>query len=311
MSPPVEKARRPSPLERIVDDLAPKMGDAFVVAALAAQRRIDLGVLVANVETGRLMQIVEQLKMETFIAEDLAPLSDFLIEANEAGRALGADFVDVSKAGPADPRPFRQQIVPLIPTARVATDLKTTNPKALLSAERQAAELLTSVNVETKQTVREIVARAYREQITAKDTARLIRDVIGLNDRQATALFNYRAGLVAEGLPDARVSTLTERYGDRLLRQRAMTIAQTEIHRASAEGQHELWRESVREGRLDANARRVWISNVGACPWCETMELINADGVPIDGHFETPDGDMISGPEESHVGCRCSTGLEL
>lgn len=197
------------------------------------------------------------------------------------------------------------------PRVSTAIDLKTANPKAILAAERQAAELLTSVNLETKQTVRELIARSYREGINSRNTARMIRDVVGLNDRQATALFNYRAGLVEDGLSESRVEALTERYGNKLLRQRAETIAQTEIHRASAEGQHELWREAVREGRLGADTKRIWIANAGACPWCETMELLNADGVPIDGQFVTPDGDSIDGPEDSHVGCRCSTGLEF
>ncbi len=102
------------------------------------------------------------------------------------------------------------------------------------------------------------------------------------------------------------------KYADRLLRQRADTIAQTEIHRASAEGQHELWRDAVREGRLNhTKTRRIWITNVGACEWCLGVEEINAEGVPIDGSFETPDGDLIDGPEESHVRCRCSSGLEF
>ena len=188
-------------------------------------------------------------------------------------------------------------------------DFKATNPKALAAAERQAAQLLTSVNVETKQTVRDLIARAYREQVSPRDTAKLIRDVVGLNDRQANALFNYRSGLVEDGRAADQVERMTERYGNKLLRQRADTIAQTEIHRASAEGQHELWREGVREGRIGADARRIWIANAGACEWCQGVEDMNVDGVPVDGQFVTPSGDMIDGPEDSHVGCRCSTGL--
>lgn len=47
------------------------------------------------------------------------------------------------------------------------------------------------------------------------------------------------------------------------------------------------------------------------CEWCSDMADINADGVGIDEQFETPDGDMIDGPEDSHPACRCSTGLEF
>ena len=296
MTATLTKSRGPSKLEVVIDRLAPKMSRAFQEAALEAQGRIDLEVLAANIEAGRVGRVINQLNLETFAAEDLTPTTDFIVEAFRAGALISAESF-VTKA--------EQKSSPF------SHALNVTNAKALEAAEEQAADLLTSVNVETKATVRNLIARAYREQITSKDTARLIRDVVGLNDRQATALFNYRVGLVEDGRAADQVERMTARYGDRLLRQRADTIAQTEIHRASAEGQHELWREGVREGRIGANVRRVWISNVGACSWCEAIELINADGVPIDGQFETPDGDMIDGPEESHVGCRCSTGLEM
>lgn len=412
---PTLKLTRPSAVEAIVDQLAPAMGRAFVGAAVSAQRKIDVEVLAANIEAGRFLQIVEQLKMEQFVAEDLAPLTDFMVVANERGRKLAERFilekakkpkVTIEQITESANRLLRQhdrikehpgrmpfpsisasssyerqleelyagikdhikqfpftdewrfevkaieqrlvralqalnernfdtalsnlhsataELVTSVPSNRYALfaepkplktpralfgfDFKTANPKALLAAERQAAELLTSVNAETKQTVRNLIARSYREGITSRDTARMIRDVVGLNDRQATALFNYRSGLVEEGIKPDRVIALTERYGNRLLRQRADTIAQTEIHRASAEGQHELWREAVREGHLGADALRIWIANSGACSWCEAMELLNEDGVSIDGQFVTPDGDMIDGPEDSHVGCKCSTGL--
>lgn len=470
----VLKARKPSQLELVVDRLAPKMSRAIQEAAFAAQGRIDLDVLAANIETGRVSRTIEQLNMQTFVAEDLSAAMDFLVEANEAGRNLGTKrlrksddsdkeskavldqlrdpsianprlrgqkelsaeqqahvraldaairnnpsakdeqvvyrainrniLTDGHKSGlvsggkvkpgavftdegfiststsrasvnnpgyvaPSDravlhikvpagaprlePSSFvagnekatelaaweREILLPrgskfridrvdgrdiyvtmidtptglpqVSSTAPLGIDFKTANPKALLAAERQAATLLSSVNSETKQTVRDLIARAYRDKISPRDTARLIRDVVGLNDRQSTALFNYRAGLVEDGRAADQIERMTAKYGDRLLRQRADTIAQTEIHRASAEGQHELWREGVREGRINPNtARRIWIANSGACEWCSAMETINAEGVPIDGQFETPDGDMIDGPEESHVGCRCSTGLE-
>lgn len=397
---PKRAAARPRALsshERTIARLAPKMSRAFETAALATQRRIDLDVLTANVEAGRIGRVIRQLDLDTFVTTDVVPMINFIADAYDEGWSNGkirkADLrIGQFLALPVTDWPTHQpedvigtetkqvQINSLIPTqdivdsrgpgvstpsdpidvyvrdgkmfigdghhraiqelkagkqtisanvtylrntpaydaahisqkpSRLGIDLKTTNPKALAAAERQAADLLTSVNVETKQTVRDLIARAYREQVSPRDTARMIRDVVGLNDRQANALFNYRAGLVEDGRAADQIERMTEKYGNRLLRQRADTIAQTEIHRASAEGQHELWREGVREGRINAaTAVRIWIANVGACAYCEAIETINADGVPIDGQFETPDGDMIDGPEDSHVGCRCSTGLE-
>ena len=281
--PPSVVKARPSRIEQVVDRLAPRMSRAFRDAALAAQGRVDLDALAANVEAGRVGRVVRQLDVKTFVEDDLLPTMSFLVEAYEAGR--------VAK--------------------KLSLDLKTTNPKALLAAERQAAELLTSVNDETKQTIRDLIARAYREQMTPRDVARLIRSVIGLNDRQSTALFNYRQGLVEDERPPDQVERMTERYGAKLLRQRADTIAQHEVHGASVRGQKDLWLEGISEGRIDAGtARRIWIANVGACEWCEAIETINKEGVPVDGQYQTSDGDMINGPEDSHVGCRCSEGLK-
>jgi hypothetical protein len=276
----------PSKLEQVIDRLAPKLQRAVRQAALTAQGRIDLDALSAALEAGHVSQAVRQLGVDRFVTSDLAEAAAIIAEAHVAGRALGAEHIGWA--------------------------FDVTNPKALAAAEAQAAELLTAVNLETKATVRGLIARAYREQITTADIARMIRDVVGLNDRQATALFNFRAGLVEDVVHPDRITSLTARYGDRLLRQRAETIAQTEVHRASAEGQHELWRDGVREGRINpTTARRIWIANAGACEWCLGIEEMNAEGVEVDGQFETPDGDMIDGPEDSHVGCRCSTGLDM
>jgi hypothetical protein len=275
-----------SALEDVIDRLSPKMRRAVQRAALTAQGRVDLAALSAALEVGYIGQAVRQLDVDRFVTSDLAEAAAIIAEAHVAGAALGASAIGWA--------------------------LDVTNPRALAAAEARAARLLTAVNDETKQTVRDLIARAYREHITVPDTARLIRDVVGLNNRQATALFNFRAGLIEDAVHPDRVASLSARYADRLLRDRADTIAQTEIHRASADGQHELWREGVRAGRINPTvALRIWIANAGACDWCLELEDLNADGVGVDEQFQTPDGDMIEGPEESHVGCRCSTGLDM
>ena len=287
--PVIQKARG---MEGVIDRLAPKMQRAVQLAARAAQRRIDLAALSAALAMGRVSQAVRQLDLDRFTASDLATVAQVLFEAQKAGQKIGT-----VKKGVAD---------------TIGWALDVTNELARKAAEVQAARLLTAENLQVKQTVRGLIERAYREQIPVPETARLIRDVIGLNDRQATALFNYRAGLVEEEVDPTRMARMTERYGDRLLRDRALTIAQTEVHRASAEGQHDLWREGVRTGYINpAVARRYWIANAGACAWCEGVESLNAEGVLVDGQFDTPSGSSIDGPEDSHVSCRCSTRIDL
>lgn len=273
-------------IENIIDRLSPKMQQAIRRAALTAQGRVNLERLSRMLEAGHVNQAVRQLDVDRFTTSDMAEASKVIIEARRAGMLAGAVHVP-------------------------GWTFNATNPMAILAAERQAAALVTAVNAETKLMVRDLIMRAYREQVTVQGTAMMIRDIIGLNERQATALFNFRSGLVRDGLSASVVESKTAKYGDKLFRQRALTIAQTEIHRASSAGQHDLWREAVRDGRINpATARRHWITNLDACPWCEQVAAMNGNGVVIDGQYQTPEGIMIDGPEDSHVSCRCSERLE-
>ena len=282
----VAKAMSQSAVERLIDSLSPKMQRALRKAIQTARGRIDVEALARAVEQGRVSRAVLQVNVDRFTGTDLAEAAKVINEAFVSGVVLGETQI------------------------KGAYRFDVTNPKALDAAERQAATLLTAVNEETKQTVRTLIGRAYREGNTAQETARMIRGVVGLNDRQATALTNYRAGLLEEGIAPDRLEVLADRYSARLLRQRAEMISRAEIHRASSEGQHELWREGVRNGYINpTRARRTWNTNQGACSWCLGVADANADGVPIDGLFVTPDGATISGTADSHVNCRCSETL--
>jgi hypothetical protein len=186
--------------------------------------------------------------------------------------------------------------------------LKVTNPEATAYAERFAGELVTEVSDDARKAIRDIITRAFRAQMTPAQAARSIRDVVGLNAQQATALENYRAGLVDQGVSPARIDTLAERFSKRMIRQRAEMIARTEISRASNRGQEELWRQAVREGRLNpAKAHRVWITNFDACDDCVAFDKTEAG---LDKVFVSSDGKESKGPP-FHDGCRCSQGLRV
>ncbi len=277
----VRKAE-PSDTQRIIAQLSPKMQRAIQQALEDAQGALDLETLTQLIATGRTGEILRGLDQV-----DLTDAQAIIVEALAAGAALGTKAI------------------------KGAYRFDVTNTAALEAADALAADLLTAASDETKAIVRRLITRAYREQITARDTARMVKDVVGLNDRQATALANFRAGLVEDGVGDDAIAKQVGAYGKRLLTQRSKMIARTEIHKASHRGQHTLWKEAVKAGRLNpARARRFWIPNDNACPWCEEIADINEDGVTIDGQFLTPDGDMIDGPEDSHPQCECGQGLD-
>lgn len=190
---------------------------------------------------------------------------------------------------------------------RLVGRLDVVNPLAVQVAAQQSAQLVTRVTIETRQAIQTIVSVAIQSGITPRDAARLIRQVIGLNTRQAKALASYRRRLIDGGTVTSRVDTLVERYSAKLLRQRAEMIARTEIITSLSSGQQAAWLAAQQKGLLPQSARTIWITTEDdrACVYCLAMDGKTA---PIGGWFETPLGPR-RGPT-LHVSCRCALALQ-
>lgn len=188
----------------------------------------------------------------------------------------------------------------------VAFAFKGTNPAAQRVAARQAARLVTNVSLETLAALRAVVVRAIREGIPPYDAARIIRELVGMTTQQAQAAMNYREELIDQGLPLERVNTLVDRYAAKKIRERAETIARTEIMDALNEGSEESWREAQAEGLLGDGAKKEWMvaPDDRLCPSCEPMDGV---AVPLGDDFSTPLG-KVSGPP-LHPNCRCTTAV--
>lgn len=91
-------------------------------------------------------------------------------------------------------------------------------------------------------------------------------------------------------------------YADRLVKQRALTIAITEPAIASNEGQRQLWAQAVNKGLLNGTENREWIVT-DPCPLCAPLDGALA---PIDGTFP---GGFKNPPR--HPRCQCTQGLRL
>ena len=185
------------------------------------------------------------------------------------------------------------------------------NPRAILWADTRAAEQVTAVGAESRQAVRSLINQAVRDGVDARSTGRLIREVVGLNERQVIAIANLQRKLEEDGISPARIDKLIQAASKRALRYRAEMIARTEIQTAQNRGQLEAWQQSADKGLLDrARVRKVWIANVGACPRCQAMEdASHANPVTLEGEF-TGGADAAITPV-LHPGCRCSMRLEF
>lgn len=189
------------------------------------------------------------------------------------------------------------------PTARIVTAFNVTNPHAREWAEQHAAKLVTEITTSTRKALRAVVSEAFRNQVTVRETAKRIRLAVGLTEQQAKAVEKLRARMQDAGEAAATVERRVEFAAARALRERAETIARTEVMGASNAGQLEAWRQGQSDGLIDPVLVKEWIVSPDdrLCPECEPL-----DGVQV-GINEMFPGGVLNPP--LHPNCRCASGL--
>lgn len=202
-----------------------------------------------------------------------------------------------------------------IRAARWVLHFDKTNPHAAAYAELYAAELVTGVSAGTKAAVRAAITEAFMLGISPADTARLIQSQVGLTSLQAEAVRNLRKRMLdspgkvikagktriripKSGATNDLIARRQKQYADRLLKQRAVNIARTETVKAANEGQRQLWLQAQKEGLLDKDAQKEWLTTPNPCPICEPLA---GETAPIDQAY--PSG-YLQPP--AHPGCKCS-----
>ncbi len=188
-------------------------------------------------------------------------------------------------------------------------ELKIQSPTMLRAAETLTADLVRDVTEETRRALRRIIHESMRDGIAPIDAARLIRQTIGLTERQALSVRAIRATN-----PSAAVG-----YADKLLRQRAMNIARTETMRGANRGQQIAWREMARDP-LMPTVRQRWSTapDDRLCDLCAPMDgkIIGLDaafesnerGVLPSKRVPLPVAMDVEGPP-LHPSCRCTLGV--
>lgn len=173
-------------------------------------------------------------------------------------------------------------------------------------ARGHAAAMVRDVTDETRRAIRQIITEAVHQGRVPRETARLVESVVGLTRRQALAVQRYSDSLRVEQIPYARRQALVERYGNRLLRHRARTIARHETLMAANEGRRSVWVRDIRAGVIDPSRwEREWVAIVPSDGrTCRICVGLDGQRAPINGNY--PDG--RSGPP-AHVVCRCTETL--
>ena len=264
-----------SRVNSVARKLEPKLKRRFLAAVATMKGNVDLEALAESLRIQSAAEAMTALHPETWGAT-LRPSADILpLTFHQAGQAAASLLT--SQLG-------------------IGISFNLTNPRAVQWARTNSSRLITEVAESVKDSVRAVISDGFTSGIAPRESARLIRDIVGLTDRQAMAVINYRFDLLEAGRSADDVSRLAERYGKQLLNGRALTIARTETIASSTNGQQELWRQAVDKGLLDPDKTwRSWITTPDdrLCEFCEPMD---GQTVGLEEPFTSGDGATVMVP---------------
>jgi hypothetical protein len=152
--------------------------------------------------------------------------------------------------------------------------------------------------------IQEVIMNAMQKSLSAKKTAMQIRQYIGLTDNQIKSVLRYQERLDESGRSIRDIDRMVDAYINRKIRERALTIAQTETIRAATGGQQLNWEMMLDRGQLNKDEFvKTWITTPDDRT-CISCAMLNGITTEIDGVFgfggKTP---------PLHPRCRCAIGL--
>lgn len=306
--------------------------------------RVQLKQLIASQSPSVVAQVlVRDLEIARHLAKALNPLLDVLVAA---GQSTGRRGLEVR------PGVVRKEDLTF------GFDL--VNPKTVQAAANYRNQLIREITTSTSQAIQSVIADGLREGAGPPDTARQLRGLLtgddyaektvdgvimtlGLTERQARAVTNYKRLIeqknveaLARELHDRRfdrlvtgpntpsaeqVDSAVERYAERYLAYRAVTISRTETLRAANLGQDLSIRRAAEDGEFgDLEPRRFWITAGDEKVRHEHRQIpsLNPDGVGLNEPFKYPGGRFIRLPGDPDVrdgamviNCRCTTLTRL
>jgi len=147
--------------------------------------------------------------------------------------------------------------------------------------------------------------------VSPQELGRILRPIIGLTPKQATAVQRFRDSLIVEGVSMQQVEKQTLRYATQLHRFRAERIARTELALAYNHGQYEAIRQAQEQGIIQGKVLKEWLTadDERVCEFCG----------PLDGQVIGFEETFVTGMKSSmttlvppaHPLCRCSVGYRV
>lgn len=283
--------RRLSPsLLAVADLIEPELAEIFIAVVTDTRTRINLEDLAEAIIAGDLesTEVAAQLGfLESSLNEKLPePLRRaFLRAADAVADVLEEDF-------------------------NIAVRFDVSNPNAVEYARDQVGVNVREIARETVQAIRDIIGRSVGAEIgQAEPVVREIRDVIGLRTDQIDQVTRYRDDLMAGGADrlDAELKAMKEAH--RLLGERALLVARTEVMDALSAGAFASWGQAIEKGLVNPTEVTVeWIATPDekTCPICSELD---GERVNFGQPWKSAElGEYLERPP-AHPACRCSAAL--
>jgi SPP1 gp7 family putative phage head morphogenesis protein len=171
--------------------------------------------------------------------------------------------------------------------------------------ESRGAQLVREMSAAQTAAINTIVKQASLSgTLTVNECARAIRPCIGLTKRQTQATYNFYEKLRELGVPPKTALKRQATYAEMTHRNRAETIAQTEMGRAYNEGAAIAVQEGQQQG-LFGKFKERWLTaeDERVCPQCGALH-----GVTIEQGGTFPGGIILP---PAHPRCRCAVAYDI
>lgn len=222
--------------------------------------------------------------------------------------------------------------------ATVAISFNPAAPEVVEATARNRFEFIQNFTTDQRMAVNTALTQAAREGQGPEDTARAIRDSIGLTAYQQQMVANYRRAVESnnrdalervlrdrrydrglenaiEGdyvLPADRIDTMVERYRQRLLQMRGETIARTEAGRVAEQTRNiAAYQAADKAGVSYSLVVKQWISTEDERRRY-THKSMHGQARLLEDAFDSPSGAYLMHPHDSDapadevINCRCT-----
>jgi hypothetical protein len=278
-----KKTRLPTQLEKIGDRFTSLISADLIKGIKRVKQKANIDKIAEAFEKGSPAHVVENIPWQQSI-EDLLPGFEKINESFD----IAADLT--------------YKTLPVSIQENLLTDLRNPSYKKFISD--RFSQYLQDLNTDSQQAIQRIIQRSFTHGMRPKDAAREIITHLGLNDRQSIALMNFQMKLEMNQESPAKIKDLTDKYSDRLLKQRSVMIARTEIANANNQGQLSVWAQAQNEGLMDPETTlKQWKTDRNPCE--KICEKMRDTKVKLHEKWVLPNGRLAEVPNDSHPNCYC------